>query len=1407
VSRARSWQRWRKWALVLGIFALGIPLSSALLVRSTGSRSRLHGLATHAIRDELGLRATIGSVQLQLVPFSLVASHITLDDPVYGRFAEADELRIQPSFRTLLRGGLDIDVITIRGADLRLVVRNGQIRNLPRAGEPPSGGGMPTLPFDELHVLDSTLTVDAEPHASGQLRHVDLHVRGTDEGIAIEAASRDGWVRHAGGRETIALLDGAVEITEDELRVPRLSLRTPDLDLSVREGVAPIPFEEQGYEGRVELRYDLAHIARLPLPPEVTLPAFSGHLALDARFFTDEVQHASGTVDLEGAHIDQWGLGSSTHVVFTADRREVHILEGSVANLPRRGGHVDLGGVMHLDPDRGFPMDVTARVVDLSFARLMMDLGVTDNAIVEWFFGGTLQLVGTLAPLALEGPVHLDTRDFRVSHNPWHERRVRRVISISHGDFDGRWSIRPDAVRFSDLVGVLPRSRLRGDVLLGFDNQLRVSANAEVADLRDLTPLDRFALGGVGSARCEIDGTFQDPHVTGHVQMNDFLFDDFRLGTIEGDALLDPDGLGVHFAMMSAVKHESRYRVEDLYLDFHRDRFELTGLLHLDGMLLRDFYHVFGFEEDQRFSPYQGLARGQAQLHYTNGFPEDSAAGTLDVDMNLGLDWVTLDGYRFVDGRVVGRWRWLDWSRGARGAELTIAHASFRKGQGTLTMDGRMSLGGNLRFDAVADRLSLSELEGIGDRLTGIEGVGSAIGRIGGTVDVMHADFDVGVTNVTYGGRPMGDGRFFVRLTDRDDPYVTEARPWDRDELPSEPCAHARSGLAHADWPADPPISTVDGPEERLVRPMAFLICGSGLDDRLAVDLAIGRTEQLPVRGILRLDDLDLGPLFSRTPDGQRVQGGVSGTLAFRDGALRRPETLEGFVQLTSVRVAQADLEIRNDRRIDMVFDDGVLVIDKARFIGPDSRLRVRGRASLEDGLALQVNGNVDLGIVARLTRTVTEASGRVRARLNVTGDFADPELYGQATVENGSFRFASFDAPVEHLAGRVEFSQRSILFEGFSADVAGGHIDLSGSAEVREQDIERYAFDLVGRDLSYDFAEGVDTAFGGRARLTWNRGERLPLLSGEMRVNRFAYTRPIELRSLGDMAATAVRGAFRETRTEVRRYDPEQDMVSLDLRVAQRAPFRIQNNLIDAEVRIDNGDRPFRIVGTDQRFGVQGAMSITRGNIFFQSNEFNVRRGTIQFDDTTRIDPHLDVEAVTEIRRSSDLSAPSWRIFLNLIGSSENLRLVTRSEPDLPEPDILMLLAFGMTRAEMQQLQQGGSELLSTAALEALASVTGVDREVRRALPLIDDIRLTTGYSYRTGRSEPRLSIGKRIAERVRLSATTGLGEGREFRGALDWQLDDNQRLGVSYDNYNISGTNSFGNLGVDWGYRLEFE
>ncbi|MCA9608392.1 MAG: hypothetical protein KC619_22440, partial [Myxococcales bacterium] len=611
----------------------------------------MQALAHHAIREELGYDATIGSIQLQLVPFSLVARDITLEDPVYGRTAEADELRIAPSFRALLRGGLDIQAITIRGANLRLVVRNGQVRNLPRGGEN-NRSSRPELPFDALHVYESTLTVDAEPHASGQLRDVTLHLRSMEDGFSVDADSRAGWVRHARGRETIERVTGHIEVTEDHVRIPRLRVRTPDLQASVDDGRLPLPLAETGFAGRVRASYDLGHLARAPFPPEVTLPPIRGRIEVDATLSMDgEDQIARGAIDLRGAAVEQFGIGEHTHLEILANNRQIQLLEGSVAHLPHEGGSARVEGTITLDPERGFPVDVVARPDDLSMTRLMVDLGVTENGIAEWFFNGEMRLAGTLDPVRLGGPVHLSTHDFQVSHDPWHAARVRRVISVPRGDFNGRWSIRDDAIRFENLVGTLPHTTIRGNVLLGFHNEFRVDARTDNLDLRDITPLDRWPIQGVGSAHCSIEGTFQDPHVTGQVTLANFVFDDFRLGDVRSDdMLLDPDGLGVRFGMVHATKEDSRYRVEDLYIDFHRDRFEMTGLLHADELRLRDFYHVFHLEEDERYLPYQGVARGQASLHYTNGFPEDRPSGTLEVDMNLDFPSATLNDYAFTDG-------------------------------------------------------------------------------------------------------------------------------------------------------------------------------------------------------------------------------------------------------------------------------------------------------------------------------------------------------------------------------------------------------------------------------------------------------------------------------------------------------------------------------------------------------------------------------------------------------------------------------------------------------------------------------------------------------------------------------------------------------------------------------------
>jgi translocation and assembly module TamB len=370
------------------------------------------------------------------------------------------------------------------------------------------------------------------------------------------------------------------------------------------------------------------------------------------------------------------------------------------------------------------------------------------------------------------------------------------------------------------------------------------------------------------------------------------------------------------------------------------------------------------------------------------------------------------------------------------------------------------------------------------------------------------------------------------------------------------------------------------------------------------------------------------------------------------------------------------------------------------------------------------------------------------------------------------------------------------VLLEDFSAKVAGGKVEWSGAAELAGRSIGSYAIDINATGMAFSPRDGIDLKLGGRGRLSWKQGDRLPLLGGKLRLDELTYTRPIKMeRTLGEIAAPERAGAAS--------YDPGLDTLAVDFEVEQAKPLRINNNLIDAELRLETDKLPFRLVGTDQRLSVIGSMSVRKGKIRFRERTFDIRQGDVHFDDETRIDPRFDLRATTEVRRTVDRS--DWRIEIHAFGSRDHFQFELSSEPYLSEDDIALLLTVGMTHAELAQLQT--SEIASTAALEALATVTGVSGEVHRALPQIDDFHIASAYSERTNRTEPQLVIGKRIAENVRLSASTGIAESRDFKTGLELELNDKTSVQAVYNNQNTTSASQLGDVGVDLKWRLEFD
>jgi translocation and assembly module TamB len=322
-----------------------------------------------------------------------------------------------------------------------------------------------------------------------------------------------------------------------------------------------------------------------------------------------------------------------------------------------------------------------------------------------------------------------------------------------------------------------------------------------------------------------------------------------------------------------------------------------------------------------------------------------------------------------------------------------------------------------------------------------------------------------------------------------------------------------------------------------------------------------------------------------------------------------------------------------------------------------------------------------------------------------------------------------------------------------------------------------------------------------------------------------FEYKRPVTMTA--DISTLAQRGK----RTEFEAYDPNDDAMDLDIRILSERPLKLQNNLIEAELLLD--EQGLELSGTNARYGLRGDVSLKPGGrIKLRRSEFEIKEGHIRFDDVTRIAPTVDVTAVTEYRRyntSSTTAAPNgtsasgaaasagsassaaaargrrFRITMRAHGDADKLKIDLTSDPALAQDDIFLLITIGLTRAELDQAQS--ASVGESVALEALGTLTGADKAVTDAVPIIDELRFGSAYSSRTGRTEPTITIGKRLAERIRANVTSGVAESREIRSNVEWQLSPRVSVEGSYDNVNDISSSSLGNLGADVRWRMEFE
>jgi translocation and assembly module TamB len=1448
----------RFFCLIFGIIG-AVPFGIGLLVRTAPVRAWAARETAAVLARELGVVASY-RVRVEAWPLAVRLDEVTVDgSDGLGKALAASRVSVRPRLFSLLAGRLDAGHIDVDGPRVRLVVRQGTIRNVTYRLPKTSGRPSTRAPFASVAVTDAAVDLDLEGfQLSG--RDIDVDVAAED-GLAFDIALRAGEQnvvrtrpemnedgpsgQTAVDNDVLCQLDARLRIMPGGVLVRRLTA-VGVLDADPQAGTSPgcqlgdddprrieigmshlqAAMDADGrpeIEGSVHARIPVAVVNRfvpfLPVRGYVTVDV-DGHYGR-----TGALPEVRGRVRAKGLELERYRLAADLDA-------DLQIDAGAIRSTRAAVGFADgtvVANHLVIEPlKKGAPIRVgSVDINNVQFAAMMRDLGVTQHAHEVWFYkqGRVVSLEGTLDPVRMDAEFTMATSDFEVFDRAIDAPGRLHMIGVKEAKIAGHLGIRPDAVILRGCRVDFGQSHLEVTVSIGFHNDIVLSvAEGSRVDLGDITPLGSLKIGGKATVAVEMKGKFGDPLLTGDLAITGLSIDDFPLGDVtSAKARFRP--LVVDFLDVHGKTGKSEFVAPSLRLDFDGPAVLVVDA-SIDASVLhvRDFFHMWHFDTDPRFDQIEGQGRATASVHYDLGGKADKCGnGYLGVKGGLHMGSFDLFAEHFDGLDSEFSYVWADRDAADLGLDVDVRSLTLKKGRGSVFGSGTIRRGGVVRANLVADDVLLSKIQGLGSLGKGLDGTASAVATVGGTMDEIEADVDVRLSPLRVATSVLPASRMHVVLAPKK--------------------KHVRVvGRTACGQPITPPFDRAEYDRDPVQG--AFNVDGELFGGQVALSgLTVTRQRSKTSSGLVKMRDLDVGPFVSLAmagnakaaqKDDSGIEGTFSGSLDIGSLPLDAPSMTRAVVTLDrfdlkrdgmqfALKSAAAPISIADDRLavplLQFAFSAGYGLKAAVAVGGDVKKLSTGPEANLSVTLL-----PMDLSKLASATTRVERASGTVEANVAVTGKLAAPTYVGEAHVKKADLSVRGLATPLSDINVDVAIASGEIRVVRGSAQVGGGTLSLGGHAPIHGLTIGEATAIVAARGVSVPVSDGVNLTCDADLRAEWggvsegDEEQALPRISGDVTLTSFSYSRPIGVASIGSLVPRGPR--------TFDAYDPANDVVSFDVRLRSREPLRLRNDLVEAQLLVDSDALVFS--GTNQRFGLRGRLKVLPGGrVRLRTSDFEVRHGYVRFDDPSKIAPGVDITAVTDYRRYSNASTGSagktaatgaasttgtagtgggvWRITLHAYGDADNLTLDMTSEPALSQEDIVLLLTIGMTRAELDQMQ--AANIGETAALEAISSLTGADSAVKKAVPVIDDFGFGNAYSSRTGRTEPTVTVGKRVTDKVRANVTSGLSENREIRSNVELRLTPRVSVQGSYDNVNDVSSSVLGNLGADVRWRLEFE
>lgn len=396
----------------------------------------------------------------------------------------------------------------------------------------------------------------------------------------------------------------------------------------------------------------------------------------------------------------------------------------------------------------------------------------------------------------------------------------------------------------------------------------------------------------------------------------------------------------------------------------------------------------------------------------------------------------------------------------------------------------------------------------------------------------------------------------------------------------------------------------------------------------------------------------------------------LEGTLHVR-GPLRTPRDLKAAAELQSLSVEVAHVPIQNVDPIRLEIANQVLLVEDLHLAGSGTDFTAHGRAHLTGAqeLDIRLDGSVNMALWQSLNPKIL-ARGTVGVNLNATGTLSQPVLQGRLDVKNTFVSHNDFPSGLSDLTGVLRFDRNRIQIESLSGTTGGGTVALTGSATY-QSGVVLLDFGATANGVRLRYPPGVSSTANADLRLTGST--KSAVLSGDVVVTKLAVTPGFDFGAYIERSRQA---------TVLTQNDSLQSRLRLDVHVSTTPELQMQS----AVARL-SGNADLRVRGTAERPAILGRVEVLEGEVTFNGTKYKLERGDVTFANPAKTQPIIDLQATTRVR-DYDITVQ----FRGDASVANNLKVTWQSEPQLPEADVIALLALGRTREESAAVASSGS-------------------------------------------------------------------------------------------------------------------